>query len=487
MSSKYPAPNGIAPLLEIVGTIVRGCEAPIKMDYKALLSVAIFPLHNEDQIFQDEIPVISAFHEELVYVLIGYVSKEPSMSPAIIKKLLQMWPKSNSKKEILFLQELEKLLEYLPAPTFNTIATPFLDRLCSCIRHPHFLVAERALQFFKNDYFLSLSREHSPTMVPAVLPSLLDSSHWNPSVNKFAASVVEILEGQDRVVFERAAKGYWEKGDRHTKDWKGATERRLKEMDPARGKAVEEEIGVQVPQKIQGIGYYSLVFGQLLGNGSYSSVRYAKVIQPGTMPSTWPEVAVKIVEKSFIKAQDYQNNIARELQILAKLSHPNIVSLNSVFETEEKIFMVMEYAEKGDLHGWIYNLGSLAEETAKFLIGEVICGLEVVHLNGIIFGDLKPENILIHKTGHVKLTDFGSSLFEKELVDWNKEEYHVERAKEELNRKMNASNQPKSNESPENCPWYCCLCCSRDYFRRKTKQGIRFVVLGLCILSVSGR
>uniref|UniRef100_A0A6B2LQD9 non-specific serine/threonine protein kinase n=1 Tax=Arcella intermedia TaxID=1963864 RepID=A0A6B2LQD9_9EUKA len=139
------------------------------------------------------------------------------------------------------------------------------------------------------------------------------------------------------------------------------------------------------------------------------------------------------------------------------------------------------------MHGWIYNLGSLAEETDKFLVGEVICGLEVVHHNGIIFGDLKPENILIHKTGHVKLTDFGSSLFEKELVDWNKEEYHVERTKEELNRKMNASNQPKSNESPENCPWYCCLCCSRDYFRRKIKQGIRFVVLGLCILSVSGR
>ena len=95
------------------------------------------------------------------------------------------------------------------------------------------------------------------------------------------------------------------------------------------------------------------------------------------------------------------------MAILRLMSHPGIARLISSFIFEDKAYLVLEYAKKGDLHTYILSNGSIDESTTKFIIGEVLAALQSINEMGFVYGDLKTENILIHDSGHIKLTDFG--------------------------------------------------------------------------------
>eukprot|EP00003_Mantamonas_plastica_P010729 TRINITY_DN201_c0_g1_i1.p2 TRINITY_DN201_c0_g1~~TRINITY_DN201_c0_g1_i1.p2 ORF type:complete len:289 (-),score=107.14 TRINITY_DN201_c0_g1_i1:1420-2286(-) len=96
-----------------------------------------------------------------------------------------------------------------------------------------------------------------------------------------------------------------------------------------------------------------------------------------------------------------------ERAILQKIEHPFLVSLKYAFQTEDKLYMVLDYVNGGELFFHLQKEGKFEEERAKLYAAEIILGLEHLHSMDIIYRDLKPENILLDIEGHIKLTDFG--------------------------------------------------------------------------------
>ena len=153
--------------------------------------------------------------------------------------------------------------------------------------------------------------------------------------------------------------------------------------------------------------FHDLVFGQELGTGAFSTVKYARHIQKSRTRSNWPEYAVKIVSTQKIEELGYEQSINREIAILRTLSHPGISRLISSFRFRDGAYLVLEYASGGDLHTLLRKNGSLDHDSTRFVIGSVAAALWSIHERGFVYADCKPENILITETGHIKVTDFG--------------------------------------------------------------------------------
>lgn len=121
--------------------------------------------------------------------------------------------------------------------------------------------------------------------------------------------------------------------------------------------------------------------------------------------------------KSIPKENICKSKIARafsERNILMEASHPFITRLISTFQTEQRLFLVLEFAEGGDLYFHLNKGLRLTPDTARLYLAEIATALSYLHHLGIVFRDLKPSNILIGKDGHLKLTDFGLSRY---LID----------------------------------------------------------------------
>mmetsp|Transcript_8132 Transcript_8132/g.15309 ORF Transcript_8132/g.15309 Transcript_8132/m.15309 type:complete len:1234 (+) Transcript_8132:111-3812(+) len=162
------------------------------------------------------------------------------------------------------------------------------------------------------------------------------------------------------------------------------------------------------PVLLPGLKFHDLVFGDVLGTGAFSTVKYARQIVKGKTRSRWPEYGIKIVSTQKIAELGYERSINREIAILGLMGHPCISRLISSFRFRDGAYLVLEYAAGGDLHSLLKRNGSINEDSTRFVIGEVISALHYIHELGFVYADLKPENVLITELGHFKLTDFGA-------------------------------------------------------------------------------
>uniref|UniRef100_A0A915DNE9 Ribosomal protein S6 kinase n=1 Tax=Ditylenchus dipsaci TaxID=166011 RepID=A0A915DNE9_9BILA len=103
-----------------------------------------------------------------------------------------------------------------------------------------------------------------------------------------------------------------------------------------------------------------------------------------------------------------------ERNILAQIRHPFIVKLHYAFQTEGKLYLILDFLRGGDLFTRLSKEVMFTEEDVKFYLAELILALEHLHSLGIVYRDLKPENILLDADGHINVTDFGLS---KESID----------------------------------------------------------------------
>ena len=161
---------------------------------------------------------------------------------------------------------------------------------------------------------------------------------------------------------------------------------------------------------------------RMLGNGSFGSVYEAKNTIFGNT------VAMKVIKKDKENELDEQE-IRNEIDILKKLSHPNIVKIYEFFISENHYYIITEYCKEGELFSYIKN--KYSERQLAVLFYQVFSGLCYLHENKILHRDIKLENIMIsekekdNSTGEelfwVKIIDFGTAkLFEK-----NKKEKEV--------------------------------------------------------------
>uniref|UniRef100_A0AAY4EL06 Ribosomal protein S6 kinase n=1 Tax=Denticeps clupeoides TaxID=299321 RepID=A0AAY4EL06_9TELE len=155
---------------------------------------------------------------------------------------------------------------------------------------------------------------------------------------------------------------------------------------------------------------------KVLGQGSYGKVflvRKIKGIDTGQL------YAMKVLKKATLKVRDRVRS-KMERDILAEVNHPFIVKLHYAFQTEGKLYLILDFLRGGDLFTRLSKEVMFTEEDVKFYLAELALALDHLHSLGIIYRDLKPENILLDEEGHIKITDFGLS---KEAIDNDKRAY----------------------------------------------------------------
>lgn len=118
---------------------------------------------------------------------------------------------------------------------------------------------------------------------------------------------------------------------------------------------------------------------------------------------------MKTLNKERIFTKNLSKYAMAERNILSVMNHPFIVKLNYSFQTNHKLYLVMDYCPGGDLEAVLFRKGRLPEEIVKIYICEILLALEALHSQCIIFRDLKPSNIVLDIDGHACLTDFGLS------------------------------------------------------------------------------
>lgn len=144
---------------------------------------------------------------------------------------------------------------------------------------------------------------------------------------------------------------------------------------------------------------------QVLGQGSFGKVFLVKKI---TGPDSGTLYAMKVLKKATLKVRDRMRT-KMERDILAEVSHPFIVKLQYAFQTEGKLYLILDFLKGGDLFTRLSKEVMFTEDDVKFYLAELALALDHLHNLGIIYRDLKPENILLDADGHIRLTDFGLS------------------------------------------------------------------------------
>lgn len=149
--------------------------------------------------------------------------------------------------------------------------------------------------------------------------------------------------------------------------------------------------------------YFDLL--KVLGQGSFGKVF---LVRKNKGADTGKLYAMKVLKKATLKVRD-RVRTKMERNILADLEHPFIVKLYYAFQTEGKLYLILEFLRGGDLFTRLSKEVMFTEEDVKLYLAELALALNHLHLQGIIYRDLKPENILLDIDGHIKLTDFGLS------------------------------------------------------------------------------
>lgn len=148
------------------------------------------------------------------------------------------------------------------------------------------------------------------------------------------------------------------------------------------------------------LGRYEI--GRLLGHGTFAKVYHARNIKTGE------SVAIKVIDKEKILKGGLIAHIKREIFILRRVRHPNIVQLFEVMATKTKIYFVMELIKGGELFKKVAK-GRLKEEVTRKYFQQLISAVGFCHARGVYHRDLKPENLLLDENGDLKVSDFGLS------------------------------------------------------------------------------
>ncbi|KAK1710347.1 hypothetical protein CaCOL14_004325 [Colletotrichum acutatum] len=196
--------NGIAELLEILGSIINGFALPLKEEHKTFLTRVLIPLH--------KVKSLSMYHPQLAYCIVQFLEKDASLTEEVVLGLLRYWPKVNSTKEVMFLNEVEDIFEVMDPAEFAKVQEPLFHQLAKSVASPHFQVAERALYFWNNEYFCNLVSDNVEIILPIMFAPLYENSkgHWNRTIHGMVYNAMKLFMEINPQLFDDCSHDYTE-------------------------------------------------------------------------------------------------------------------------------------------------------------------------------------------------------------------------------------------------------------------------------------
>uniref|UniRef100_A0A8C1AZ95 protein kinase C n=1 Tax=Cyprinus carpio carpio TaxID=630221 RepID=A0A8C1AZ95_CYPCA len=169
------------------------------------------------------------------------------------------------------------------------------------------------------------------------------------------------------------------------------------------GRQVIQAVGSRYSGKaVSSLGLKDFDLLRVIGRGSYAKVLLVR------LKKTERIYAMKVVKKELVNDDEDIDWVQTEKHVFEQASnHPFLVGLHSCFQTESRLFFVIEYVNGGDLMFHMQRQRKLPEEHARFYSAEISLALNYLHERGIIYRDLKLDNVLLESEGHIKLTDYG--------------------------------------------------------------------------------
>ncbi|KAK3196928.1 spindle assembly checkpoint kinase [Lecanicillium sp. MT-2017a] len=144
--------------------------------------------------------------------------------------------------------------------------------------------------------------------------------------------------------------------------------------------------------------------GRPLGKGKFGRVYLARERNSGYI------CALKVLHKSELQYGGVEKQVRREIEIQSNLRHPNVLQLFGHFHDSKRVFLILEFAGKGELYKHLRKENRFPEWKAAQYIAQMTSALRYLHRKHVIHRDIKPENILVGIHGELKISDFGWSV-----------------------------------------------------------------------------
>uniref|UniRef100_A0A671Q7D9 non-specific serine/threonine protein kinase n=1 Tax=Sinocyclocheilus anshuiensis TaxID=1608454 RepID=A0A671Q7D9_9TELE len=144
--------------------------------------------------------------------------------------------------------------------------------------------------------------------------------------------------------------------------------------------------------------------GRALGKGKFGSVYLARERQTKFI------LALKVLFKKQLEKAGVEHQLRREVEIQSHLRHPNILRLYGYFHDTARVYLILEFAPKGELYGELQRCGTFDDQRSATYIMELADALSYCHSKNVIHRDIKPENLLLGSNGELKIADFGWSV-----------------------------------------------------------------------------
>lgn len=189
--------SGIGDLLEIWGTIINGFSVPIKDEHKVFLMRVLIPLHKPKGMY--------TYHRQLGYCVLQFVQKEPGLTGAVLRAILRCWPVTNGQKEVIFMGELEELVDHIEPEEYRSLALPMCTRIAKCLSSWNSQVAERALHVWNNEQFVKMVSQATEDVFPVIVKAIENNMkwHWSKSVKQLTENVKEKLEEMEPGLYDQ--------------------------------------------------------------------------------------------------------------------------------------------------------------------------------------------------------------------------------------------------------------------------------------------
>lgn len=196
--------NGVGELLEILRSIINGFALPLKEEHQRFLRRALIPLHRPK--------CVSLYHQQLQFCIVLYVEKDPETAIPILNGLINYWPWANASKQIMFLNELEEVLEVVVPNFINDYKKNLFNCIEKSLNSEHFQVVQRTLFLWNNDALVAncfMKTENVEHILKKIYPSFSNNlNHWNTTVKNLATEVLELYKQEHPAIFLKIQEEY---------------------------------------------------------------------------------------------------------------------------------------------------------------------------------------------------------------------------------------------------------------------------------------